>query len=255
MAGRDNLSAGHRPETLNQHHDPAGAETLAIMQAAPRYHAWQYRRVTPFLGRRIAEIGSGVGNMSEHLLRGKPDLLLLTDPDPNYRATLRGRFGSEPSVELEALTLPDELAAKRLRRHRLDTVVAFNVFEHIKEDMAALQCVPHMLMPGGRVVILVPALPALYGSLDIELGHVRRYTRSTLTTAIEGAGFSVERIFYFNLLGSLGWWLSARVRREPRIPLRQLRIFDAIVPFLQLEHFLPLPFGQSLIGVGVLRGR
>ncbi len=160
----------------------------------------------------------------------------------------------EPSVEVEALTLPDDLAAEQFRARRLDTVVAFNVLEHIKEDVPALRSIAHMLMPGGRVVVLVPALPALYGSLDVELGHVRRYTRRTLTAAIEKAGFSVERVFYFNVVGSLGWWLSARVRRQPRIPLIQLRIFDAFVPLLRLEHFLPLPFGQSLICVGALRG-
>jgi hypothetical protein len=68
-----------------------------------------------------------------------------------------------------------------------------------------------------------------------------------------GAGFAVERVHYFNRLGSLGWWFSARVRRQSRIPLRQLRAFDACVPLFRLERFLPLPFGQSLIGVGVLR--
>lgn len=248
------MRAPHRPEILRHQPDTAGAETLAIMQAAPRYHAWQYRRVVPFLGRRIAEIGSGVGNMSQHLHRGRPDLLVLTDTDASYRAALRGRFDGERSVEVEALTLPDDQTAQRLRGYRLDTVVAFNVLEHITEDVAALRSIARMLMPGGRIVVLVPALPSLYGSLDVELGHARRYTRRSLTTAIDRGGFSVERVFYFNLFGSLGWWFSARLRRQPRIPVQQLRIFDALVPLLRLEDFVSLPLGQSVIGVGVLRG-
>jgi SAM-dependent methyltransferase len=232
--------------------DPVGADTLAIMRAAPRYHAWQYRAVAPFLGSRVLEIGSGSGNMSEHLLQGRPDLLVLTDTDEAYLEKLRERFVGQPSMRVEALTLPDEHAALRLRAHRLDTIVAFNVLEHVKEDVAAVQCAGKMLEPGGRVVVLVPALPALYGSLDSALGHVRRYTRGTLASLLVTAGFRVEQISYFNFLGALGWWFSSRVRRHNLIPSRQLRAFDACVPLLRFERFLPLPFGQSLIGVGVL---
>jgi hypothetical protein len=65
------------------------------------------------------------------------------------------------------------------------------------------------------------------------------------------AGFRIERTFYFNLVGTLGWWLNARVRRAPRIPLSQLKFFDATVPLLSLEDHVTLPFGQSVIGVGV----
>jgi hypothetical protein len=51
-------------------------------------------------------------------------------------------------------------------------------------------------------------------------------------------------------VGTLGWWVNARVRRTPRIPLSQLRYFDAMVPALSLEDHLALPFGQSVIAIG-----
>jgi SAM-dependent methyltransferase len=234
--------------------DVAGAETLAIMQAAPRYHAWQHQAVAPFIGTRVAELGSGTGNMSSHLSRDALELLLLTDQDEAYLSRLRRKFAATPSVRVEALSLPNDDAAAALRHYRLDTVVAFNVLEHVHQDVAALRSVSHMLEPRGRIVVLVPALPSLYGSLDTELGHVRRYTRRTLRRTIEEAGFAVQHLQYFNRIGALGWWVSARIRRQPRIPRRQLRIFDACVPVLQLERFVPLPFGQSLIGVGIFRG-
>jgi SAM-dependent methyltransferase len=232
--------------------DRAGAETLEILQAAPRYNRWQYSRVAPFLGHRVCEVGAGIGNMSTLLREVAPDLLLLTDMDPYYRETLRGRFGSFPEVLVEELTLPDHSAPNRFRRYDLDTVVALNVIEHIEEDVEALRCIAGMLRPGGRAVILVPALQALFGSLDKELGHVRRYTRRSLGDRIRLAGFGLETVFYFNLVGTVGWWFNARVRRAPRIPLDQLRYFDKLVPVLRLEDHIPLPFGQSVIAIGVL---
>lgn len=224
------------------------------MQAAPRYNRWQYSRVAPYLGRRVCEIGSGIGNMSALILDGAPELLVLTDTDPYYRHALQHRFEGRPDVVVQELTLPDYMAKIRFEEFGLDTVVALNVIEHIANDLEALRCIRSMLRPRGRAVVLVPALERLFGSLDRALGHERRYTRHSLTGCMRQAGFRVERVFYFNLLGTFGWWLNARIRKVPRIPLAQLRYFDRLVPILQVEDLVPLPFGQSVIAIGAVDG-
>jgi SAM-dependent methyltransferase len=233
--------------------DRAGAETLEIMSAAPRYNRWQYSRVAPYLGRRICEVGAGIGNMSSLILGGAPELLVLTETDSYYKNTLRQRFNDHSSVVVERLTLPDGSAGERFRQYELDTVVALNVIEHIADDVEALRSIASMLRPGGRVVILVPAMSALFGSLDRELGHQRRYTRESLSRRIAAAGFQIQRAFYFNLVGMLGWWVNARFRKVPRISPEQLRYFERLVPVLRLEDHVPLPFGQSVIVIGALR--
>ena len=62
--------------------DLAGAETLDIMAAAPRYNEWMFEVLAPFIGRRVLEVGSGIGNMSEHILDSGPERLVVTDLDP-----------------------------------------------------------------------------------------------------------------------------------------------------------------------------
>jgi SAM-dependent methyltransferase len=233
--------------------DRAGAETLDIMTAAPRYNAWQYEVIAPFVGRRILEVGAGIGNLSQHLLSEPRELAILTDTDPWYREELARRFGAAPGggVRIEELTLPDPGAGARFGRDRLDTAVALNVVEHIEDDVSALATLRSVVRRDGRVVILVPAMDELYGSLDIELGHFRRYSRRRLRDVIERAGLRVIHLEWFNRVGTLGWWLNARVRMARRIPVDQLRQFDRLVPLLKLERWMRLPFGQSLIGVGV----
>ncbi|HEX3235775.1 MAG TPA: class I SAM-dependent methyltransferase [Gemmatimonadales bacterium] len=231
--------------------DVAGAQTLEIMASAPRYNAWQYETIAPYIGSRVLEVGSGIGNMSLHLVESGRELVVLTDTDEWYRDQLRTRFGVHSNVAVAPLTLPDDHAARVFARHRLDTVVALNVVEHIPDDVGALRTMGTMVERGGRVVVLVPALEALFGSLDRELEHQRRYTRRTLRAAAEAAGLRVEALFWFNFVGTFGWWWNARVRRTPRIPTDQLRTFDALVPLLRLERYLPLPCAQSLVLVGV----
>lgn len=233
--------------------DPAGAETLEIMAVAPRYNAWQFDRIAPFLGRRVLEVGSGIGNMSAHIAAGGVEHLVLTDTDAWYRERLDEKFGRLPAVRVTSLTLPDPAAARTFADDRLDTAIALNVVEHIPDDVGALRTMRELVVEDGRVIVLVPALEGLYGSLDRALDHQRRYTPGTLRRAFEQAGLDMLHLSWFNRVGALGWWFNARVRRQERIPTGQLRIFDALVPLLRLERWTPLPFGQSLIAVGVRR--
>ena len=230
--------------------DQAGAETLEIMQGAPQYNRWQFSRIAPYLGRRVCEVGAGIGNMSSLMAEAGLELLVLTDPDPTYREILQSRFASSPEVVVDRITLPDHSAGDRFQPYQLDTVVALNVIEHIADDVEALSSMAAMLRPGGRAVVLVPAFQKLFGSLDQELGHVRRYTRADLSQRMSEAGFRVERTFYFNVVGMIGWWVNARLRKVPRIPTEQLGYFDSLVPILRLEDLVPLPFGQSVIAIG-----
>ncbi len=234
--------------------DPAGAETLSIMSGAPRFNQWQYDIVAPWLGKRVLEVGSGIGNMSRLIASDSRELLVVTDTDEWYRNQLRQKFSDDPRVQVESLTLPDAAAAERLAHLELDTVVALNVVEHIEDDVATLKAMGSLVTSGGRVVILVPAIEAAYGTLDEELGHYRRYTRRSLGQAFAAAGLRVEKMFWYNRVGIFGWWFNGRIRRMPRIPLGQLKAFDRLVPLLRWERLLPLPFGQSLVAIGTPYG-
>ncbi|HTD26018.1 MAG TPA: methyltransferase domain-containing protein, partial [Candidatus Elarobacter sp.] len=134
--------------------------------------------------------------------------------------------------------------------HRFDTVVCANVLEHVADDAASLRAMRALLAPGGRVVLIVPALHALYGTIDAAIGHHRRYTREEIDAKLHAAGLEVEHVSYFNLLGMVGWWLNARVLKRRSVPGLQARLNDRLVPLLRLERRLKPPIGMSLLAVG-----
>jgi len=47
-----------------------------------------------------------------------------------------------------------------------DSVVLVNVLEHIENDEKALRSIMRLLLPGGTVVLYVPALESLYSDFD-----------------------------------------------------------------------------------------
>lgn len=194
----------------------------------------------------VLEIGSGIGNLSTLLLDS--ERLVLTDTREEYLSRLRQRFATHPNVTVERLFLPNEHTA--LAGQRFDTVICLNVLEHVDDDVGSLTAIRGLLSGRGRLVLLVPALPALYGTMDRALGHHRRYTGRGLADLLRRTGFHVAHVEYFNLAGVPGWWFAGRVLHRVMIPAASLRLYDALVPLFRLERLLPWRIGQSLIAIG-----
>jgi SAM-dependent methyltransferase len=169
--------------------------------------------------------------------------------EPKYISFLKNTFGKYKKFMIERLYVPGE-EIERYRSYHIDSVICFNVLEHIERDEKALKNIYDLLEPGGRFLLLVPCHPWLYGSLDQHLGHRRRYRRRELRNTLEAIGFRVIYLKYFNRIGILGWFLNSKILRRKRLSSFQLRINNLFVPLFKLEKFFPLPFGTSLLAVG-----
>ncbi len=222
-------------------------QTLQNMKKLHRYNRWIFSKFRPFLGRRVLEIGSGIGNITKFLL--DRDLVIATDVELKYLTLLKNTFGKYKKFVIERLDLPGA-EMERYRSYHIDSVICFNVLEHIEQDETALREIFDLLEPGGRFLLLVPSHPWLYGSLDQHLGHHRRYSKKDLRNKLEAIGFRVIYLKYFNRIGILGWFLNSRVLRKKRLSSFQLRIYNLLVPVFKLETFFPLPVGTSLLAVG-----
>jgi hypothetical protein len=92
-------------------------------------------------------------------------------------------------------------------------------------------------------------IPGLYGPIDRNLGHHRRYSRESLAKLAHRNRPRIEKLHYVNAVGLLRM-VDERAYFPARSAVRtQIRIFDrCIVPWLsRLEAISPPPFGQSLL--------
>jgi SAM-dependent methyltransferase len=221
-------------------------QTLQRMKKLHRYNQWIFLKFRPFLGKRVLEIGSGIGNITKFLL--DRDLVIATDLEPRYLTLLKNTFGNYKKFRVESIDISGSEVG-RFRSDHIDSVICFNVLEHIKQDETALKNIFNLLEPGGRLLLFVPSHSWLYGSLDQHLGHCRRYGKRELKHKLEKIGFKVVFLEYFNRIGILGWFLNSKILRRKRLSPFQLRIYNLLVPLFKLEKFLPLPFGASLLVV------
>lgn len=239
-----------RDDADNQHE---GYSSLERMDGANNYNAWLGRRFREHLGRRVLEIGAGIGTITREL-ESACELLVALEVDRFYVDRLKNLFRGKPHVRpyLSDVALADW---ESLKDEHLDTIVLSNVLEHIPDDAAAVRRFRQILPEGGRVLVLVPALPQLFGAIDEAVGHYRRYTPETLRRVLEDNGFAVDRLEWMNLVGIPGWFMNSRVLRRRAVPRFQLKLYDRLAPLLaEAERHVKLPVGMSLFAVARVTG-
>lgn len=209
---------------------------------------WLYEKVAPHLGRRVLEIGCGLGNFTRHLIDS--EFYLGTETSVDSIVYVQQVFADHTNMRFVVAdaTAP---AFTDFASHAFDTVFSLNVFEHIEDHVLALRNASSVLAPGGKVILVVPAHAWLYGSIDRAIGHYRRYTKEMMTNLFQEVGLNCVTLNYLNALGALGWFVNGRLRRQQTPPSGQLRLFNLLVPFLKrVEHIVPVPFGLVLVAVG-----
>lgn len=147
------------------------------------------RRLLPLTeGLQVLDVGCGAGNMIHHLSRYGQVRGIEVDPRPVQEARARGYH-----VEQHDATQPypfDEAT--------FDLVTAFDVIEHVDDDLAILRAAYRTVKPGGHIVITVPAFMWLWSHNDDINAHKRRYTAQELKTKLAQTGFDVRRVSYNN---------------------------------------------------------
>jgi len=172
------------------------------------YYAWLFRTLAPRLGQRVLEIGPGWGQM-QALITASGRTYRAVDTDPGVIENLIEKNPAPPGSFICGDITEAETAAL-FPPGSVDTLLLMNVLEHVENDTAFLAKL-RALFPGCRLVLQVPAFPALYGRMDKEAGHYRRYTAGSAAAALKAAGYAAQEIFYFNFVGAVTWFVSSRL--------------------------------------------
>lgn len=240
---RARLTAEGLSAEAAENDDPIGAETLRRIYKLNNLNRWMWSRIDPFVGQRVMEAGCGTGNMTAFLL--EREYVCGVDMNARHLEDLKTRLGSPENLDTFQSDLQDP-RMRQLAEKNIDTIVCLNVLEHVDDHESTLDHFREVLTPGGRLVLLVPAYPSLYGTLDKGLSHFRRYGKRELLGLMKSHGFNVASHRYLNMFGILGWWLNGKVLKRNLLPSGQLNLYNALVPaFMAIEDLTGPPCGLS----------
>ena len=235
------------PLTPNQSRFEYSGSELDSLAEAKNYYAWVMRQFEPYVGPTMIEIGAGIGTFSEFILANpKVGKLVAIEPATNTLPHLRNRFANNERVEVRSGYLGEHTESLNG-----DAIVAVNVMEHVPDDAQFCRDAFASVKSGGHLLLFVPALPAIFGTLDVAFEHHRRYTRGSLRNVIEQAGWRPVRISYMNFPGIAAWFTAGRILRKNSIAARDAKTYDRlVVPWLsRLESIVEPPIGSNLIAI------
>jgi len=128
-----------------------------------------YHAAAPFVVGDVLELGCGEGRGVDIIAKNANSYLAL-DKIPEVINTLAEQFPDQSfrQATFPPIDQPDE---------RFDTVVNFQVIEHIKDDHLFLKEIARLLRPGGKAIISTPNIKM---TLSRNPWHTREYTGDEL---------------------------------------------------------------------------
>jgi SAM-dependent methyltransferase len=223
---------------------------LEAMSFAVNYHRWILDEFRSYLGNDLVEVGAGTGSFTELLLEQRPRTLSAIEPSGMYDMLVQNiaKFRTETAVNAYQAIFT-QVASKIKEKNHPDSIIYVNVLEHIEDDAQELATVYETLPPKGRMFIFVPALPALYGNFDREVGHFRRYIKSDLEVKVTAAGFKILKSSYFDIAGIVPWWIKYQVFKASTLDQGTIKLYDKFaVPITRaIESAINPPLGKNIL--------
>ena len=228
-------------------------ETLNVVSEADRFNEWMYTTIKPFCTGKVLEIGSGIGNISNFFIQDGSEIDL-SELRENYITILQKKFADRTNVksiyQMDILD-PDFDSKFHDYFNTYDSIFALNIIEHLENDLRGIANCNKLLKPGGHLVILVPAYQSLFNTFDKALMHYRRYTKESLKQVMAQNELDILHQQYFNLIGTIGWWINGNLLKKKIIPGGQMKLYNSLVPLFKIiDKITCNSVGLSVITIG-----
>ena len=215
---------------------------LEAMSSADNYRRWIVATFAPYLGKRVAEVGAGIGSVSRLLLEEPIEHLAAFEPSANMFPHLAAAVGGDARARAVQGFFDGAQAG-----HGYDSVLYVNVLEHVEHEREELAAAHASLRPGGHLLVFVPALAWLYSDFDREVGHFRRYSKDALERVVEHAGFEVVDSRWFDVAGIVPWYVHFTLLGRS-MGRGGVSLYDRVVvpPMRAIERLAPPPVGKNV---------
>jgi SAM-dependent methyltransferase len=224
-----------------------GQELDVFAHAKNWKNYWSYE-IRAYLTGDVLEVGAGIGANTEILCNERVSSWTCLEPDPALAERLRARLITHSNLAACKVVVGTIEAIGSSQQ--FDGILYIDVLEHVADDRAELTRASRILRPGGKIVVLAPAHQWLYTPFDRAIGHVRRYTKPTLS-ACTPDDCTLERLTYLDSVGMLASLGNRLVLHQADPSLKQILFWDRfLVPFSRIADLVTFhAIGKSILGI------
>ena len=198
-------------------------------------------KIMRFLKDDVLEVGAGLGSFTRGYMKNFHSITL-TDTDDDNLNLLKKNFLHNQNINIIKSSIKDI-------EKKFNTIIYFNVLEHIKDDISEIKSALEKLNRGGHLIILVPAHQKMYSKFDKAIGHYKRYDIDFFKkNRFENS--KIIKLHFLDFFGYLLYYLNKIFFKEETYPSNlKIFIWDKIfTPFtIAIDYLTGYKFGKNIL--------
>lgn len=210
---------------------------LKYFDKAINFREYQYSLIKNKIQGNLAEVGPGNAVLLKYYIK-KTKKIYLFEKSKKIYEKLKKKLGGKITIKNTKLDISK----------KFDTIIYFDVLEHIKDWKRELKKAYKCLRINGNILINVPAFNIIYSDFDKEVGHYRRYVVEDFIKEKKYLKNSELENKYYD---SIGFFLSLLskifIRKYKKNFDKKIKLWDSFILLSRiLDFFIFNMFGKSL---------
>ena len=220
---------------------------LNFFDNAKNYREYQIDIIKKELKGTVAEIGPGNGSLCEKY-NTYCDNVVLFEPSKNLFKNLETKFQSDEKIKINN----SEFSSSN---KKFDCFLLMDVIEHIENPQTLIKSLYDSLNENGKILINVPAFQHLYSKFDEDVGHFKRYTKSSFVKELLLIKPKKVKMFYYDFLGyflslvsQLLFLVSKKYKKNYKKDFKsKIKLWNYLIPISKiLDRCVINSLGKSL---------
>ena len=214
---------------------------LEHFDSASNFRRYQVSLISKYISGNFVEVGAGKGGLVPYYKKFLKNITLL-EPENKLFKILKKKFPNK-KFKIENFTI-DKL------KNSYDTIIYYDVLEHIKNDLKEISKASKRLKKDGYLIVSVPAYQALYSEFDKSVGHFKRYNKKDFIKLEKKTKLKIEKLVYYDSIGLLFLVFNKIFSLKQTNLKNKIFLWNLLIPLSKLIDLLTLNmFGKSLVCV------
>ena len=214
---------------------------LDTFDAAKKFRNYQIYYLKSYIKDPFLEVGAGQGGLTNLYKKFTKDITLI-EPDKKLFQLLRKKFRKK-NIKIKNQTIGKI-------RSKYQTIIYFDVLEHIKSDLKEVKIASKKLKKNGNLIFNVPAHQLFYNEFDKAVGHFKRYNKKDFKDIEKKTDLKIEKLIYYDSIGLLFLILNKVFKLKETNLKNKIYFWNMLIPLSKIIDKLTFnKFGKSLLCV------
>ena len=212
---------------------------LEYFDSAYNFRKYQLELIKDYLSNDLAEVGPGRGEFVNYYQKYLRSIKLI-EPDKNLFNILKKKH-KKKNIKIENTTI-DKV------KNKFQTIIYFDVLEHIKYDLKEVHEAKKKLKKNGLLIFSVPAYQMFYNEFDKSVGHFKRYNKDDFRKISLKTKLKIEKMFYYDSFGLFLLMINKLFNLSNKNLKNNIKIWNFLIPLSKFIDVITFnKFGKSLL--------